>query len=70
MKRLNMTFPELPYSMEQSLKRLQINVAFSGYDTKKILITSSVPNEGKSLISIQLWKMLAEAGNSAVFFGR
>ena len=44
MKRLNMTFPELPYSMEQSLKRLQINVAFSGYDTKKILITSSVPN--------------------------
>ena len=67
MKRLNMTFPELPYSMEQSLKRLQINVAFSGYDTKKILITSSVPNEGKSLISVQLWKMLAEAGNSAVF---
>lgn len=67
MKRLKMAFPELPYAMEQSLKRLQINIAFSGYDTKKILITSSVPNEGKSLISIQLWKMLAESGSKAVF---
>lgn len=67
MKRLNMTFPELPYAVEQSLKRLQINVAFSGYDTKRILITSSVPNEGKSLISVQLWKMLAESGSKAVF---
>ena len=67
MKRINMTFPELPYAVEQSLKRLQINVAFSGYDTKKILVTSSIPDEGKSLISVHLWKMLAEAGSSAVF---
>lgn len=67
MKKLNINFPELPYAVEQSLKRLQINVAFSGNDTKKILITSSVPNEGKSFISIQLWKMLAESGSRAVF---
>lgn len=67
MKRLNLTFPELPYAVEQALKRLQINVAFSGNDTKKILITSSVPNEGKSFVSVQLWKMLAESGSKAVF---
>lgn len=67
MKKLNLTFPELPYAVEQSLKRLQINVAFSGNDTKRILITSSVQNEGKSLISVQLWKMLAESGSKAVF---
>lgn len=67
MKKLNLTFPELPYAVEQALKRLQVNVAFSGNDTKRILITSSVPNEGKSFVSVQLWKMLAESGSKAVF---
>ena len=62
MKKLNVEFQELPYAVEEAMNRLRINIKFCGKNTKKILITSSMPNEGKSSISINLWKMLAEAG--------
>jgi len=53
---------ELPYGAEEALNRLRVNVGFCGERFKKIIITSSVPNEGKSFISTNLWRMLAEAG--------
>lgn len=62
MCRINLDFPELPYIVEEALNRLRINVKFCGKNTKKILIVSSVPNEGKSFVSAHLWKMLADAG--------
>ena len=62
MKKLNVEFQELPYAVEEAMNRLRINIKFCGKNTKKILITSSMPNEGKSSIAINLWKMLAEAG--------
>lgn len=62
MKRINMMLPELPYAVEEALNRLRINIKFCGKNTRKILITSSIPNEGKSFVAVQLWKMLAEAG--------
>lgn len=67
MKNVNIELVDLPYSLEEALNRLRINVKFTGESTKKILITSTVPNEGKSFISIYLWKMLAEAGFKAAF---
>ena len=48
------------------MNRLRINIKFCGKNTKKILIISSVPNEGKSTVSVHLWKMLAEAGFPSV----
>ena len=67
MKKVNIELVDLPYSLEEALNRLRINVKFTGESTKKILITSTVPNEGKSFISIYLWKMLAEAGFKTAF---
>lgn len=62
MEKLNVELPELPYAVEEALNRLRINMKFCGKNTKIILIVSSVPNEGKSFVSVQLWRMLAEAG--------
>lgn len=66
MKQLNMNIPELPYAVEEAMNRLRINIKFCGKNTHKIMLTSCLPNEGKSTISVYLWKMLAEAGFSTV----
>ena len=62
MNTLTITLPELPYAVEEAMNRLRINIKFCGKDTRKILLTSCQPNEGKSTVSAYLWKMLAEAG--------
>ena len=62
MNQLNVTLPELPYSVSEAMNRLRINIKFCGKNTRKILLTSCQPNEGKSTISSYLWKMLSEAG--------
>ena len=62
MKKLNLTIKDVPYAAEEALNRLRVNIKFCGKNTKKIVITSSIPNEGKSSVSIRLWKLLAEAG--------
>ena len=62
MSTINVTLPDLPYAVEEALNRLRVNIKFCGKNTKRILISSSVPNEGKSFVSVHLWKMLAEAG--------
>ena len=62
MNQLNVNLPELPYAVSEAMNRLRINIKFCGKNTRKILLTSCQPNEGKSTISSYLWKMLAEAG--------
>ena len=66
MKKLEVSFHDLPYAVEEAMNRLRINIKFCGKNTKKILITSSMPNEGKSSIAANLWRMLAEAGFPSV----
>ena len=66
MNKLNVTFQDMPYAIEEAMNRLRINIKFCGKNTNKILITSSTPNEGKSSIAINLWKMMAEAGFPSV----
>lgn len=66
MNQINMTFPVLPYAIEEALNRLRVNVKFCGKNTKKILMISSLPNEGKSFAAVHLWKMLSEAGFPSV----
>lgn len=62
MATINVNLPALPYAVEEALNRLRVNIKFCGKNTKKILLTSSIPNEGKSFVSVHLWRMLAEAG--------
>ncbi len=56
----------LPYEAEEALNRLRINLNFCGDNFKKIVITSSTPGEGKSHISVNLWRMLASSGKNVV----
>ena len=58
---------ELPYAMEEAVNRLRVNVGFLGEDIRKVMIISTFPDEGKSLVALQLWRQMAEAGISTVF---
>ncbi len=62
MSKINLTIPDLPYAADEAMNRLWVNVKFSGKEIKTIMVISSVPNEGKSHVSVYLWKKLAEAG--------
>ena len=55
--------PELPFDVEESINQLRVNLGFCGDQIKTVMITSSIPNEGKSFITIHLWRMLAELGS-------
>ena len=59
--------PELPYSVEEAVNRLRVNISFLGNDIKKIMVISSLPNEGKSFVTMQLWQQMAEAGTKSIF---
>ena len=63
MKKLTIDFPKInDYRMTEGLNQLKTNLAFCGKDIKVITITSSVPNEGKSSVSFDLAKTLADSG--------
>lgn len=63
MKKLEVRkLPELSFDVSEALNQLRINLSFCGTEVKTIMVTSSVPNEGKSFIAMQLWKMIAELG--------
>ncbi len=55
------------YVTNEAYKTLRTNLIFSGKDVKTILITSSNENEGKSTVSTELSKSLAEAGKKTLF---
>lgn len=57
---------ELPYAVEESINRLRINVSFLGNEIKKIMVVSTLPNEGKSFVTMQMWKQMANAGSKSV----
>lgn len=56
-------FPELSFETNEAINQLRINLSFCGANVKTIVITSSVPNEGKSFIALNLWRAIAELGN-------
>ena len=58
---------ELGYAQNEAYKSLRTNLTFCGSDIKKVLLTSSVPNEGKSSVSFQLAKALAADSNKVLF---
>lgn len=60
----NVTFEEnhIPFTVVEELKVLRTNIEYSNEETKVILLTSSKENEGKSTISFELCKSMAELG--------
>ena len=55
--------PDLSFDVSEALNQLRINLSFSGPNVKRVMITSSVPNEGKSYISVGLWRSIASVGH-------
>ena len=58
--------PKLPYSIEEAMNRLRINISFLGSDIRKIMVISSEPNEGKSFVAMSLWMQMASAGEKTI----
>ena len=54
--------PDPPYAIEEAVNRLRINLGFLGKDIRKVMVISTMPDEGKSFVSIQLWRQMALAG--------
>ena len=67
MNELNLdNLQELPYSMEEAINRLRINIGFLGSEVRKIMVISSVPDEGKSFVAAHIWRQMANVGTPAV----
>ncbi len=54
------------YITNEAYKTLRTNIFFSGKDVKTILITSTQENEGKSTVSTELAKSIAESGKKTL----
>lgn len=67
MKKLTMNnMAPLPYSAEEAMNRLLVNFGLCGKEYKKVIVTSSLPNEGKSFVAAHLWRLLAESGSKVI----
>ncbi len=54
------------YRAAEAYKTLRSNIQFCGADNKVILLTSSIPNEGKTTVSIMLADAFAEMGKKVL----
>lgn len=59
--------PNIPFEVEEAVNQLRVNLSLCGDKIRCIAITSSTPNEGKSFVSMQLWRMMANVGNRVLF---
>lgn len=60
-------FAELPFDLAEAVNQLRVNLSFTDANIKKIVVTSSVPNEGKSFIALNLWRAMALTGKKVLF---
>lgn len=59
-------FEELEYQSKEALNELCAKLSFAGGDIKKIMITSSHPQEGKSFVTMNLLRTFASLGYKVV----
>lgn len=57
---------KLNYTSEEEYKSLRTNIQFCGKDVKVIGITSCIPNEGKSSVTMNIARTIAETGKSVL----
>lgn len=55
------------YYMNEAYKALRTNIEFAGEDKKAFVVTSCMPNEGKSTTTMNLAVSLTEAGKNVCF---
>ncbi|MBR6769641.1 MAG: polysaccharide biosynthesis tyrosine autokinase [Lachnospiraceae bacterium] len=56
----------LDFRFKEAYKTLRANLEFAGDDVKVIAVTSCTPNEGKSSVSMNLAKSIAESGKRVI----
>ena len=66
MKEVSLKNEVTDYRQSEAYKILRTNIEFSGADNKVIVLTSCMPNEGKSTTSLQLSVSLADAGKKVL----
>ena len=54
------------YTMRESLRALKTSISFSGKGVKSILFTSSLPNEGKTTVVMDLARSMADSKKSVL----
>lgn len=55
------------FAVKEAYKTLRTNIQFSGRDIKTICVTSTLPNEGKTVVSLSLAKTIAESDKKVLF---
>lgn len=60
-------FSELPFDVAEAVNQLRVNLSFTDANIKKIVVASSIPNEGKSFLALCLWRAMAQTGKKVLF---
>lgn len=58
---------DLEFKVNESYKRVRTNISFSGDNIKAIAVTSSVPNEGKTVVCFNIARSFADDGKKVLF---
>ena len=66
MQTIRLKQEKLPYEVNEELKLLRTNILFCGADKRVILVTSAFSGEGKSTVTLDLCRSLAELGRSVI----
>ena len=66
MKKVELNPTTLTYEFKEQIIQLRVNLLFTGADKKVVLVTSSMSGEGKSTISLELAKSIAESGKKTL----
>jgi capsular exopolysaccharide synthesis family protein len=65
-KKVNLSIEKKSYGVRESIRTLRTNLQFCGDDKRVILVTSCVPREGKSSVSVALAESIADMGKSVI----
>ena len=66
MKKVNLSIEKKSYATREAVRTLRTNLQFCGDDKRVILVTSCVPREGKSSVSVALAESIADMGKSVI----
>ena len=66
MKKVNVVIEKKSYAEREAIKTLRTNIQFCGDDKQVIMITSSIPGEGKTSVAVSLAQSIAEMGKSVI----
>ena len=65
-QRVSLKKDKIDFRSEEAYKTLRANLEFSGEDIHVIAVTSCIPNEGKSSVSMNLAISMAESGKRVI----